>query len=66
MEMGAATLIRPGRSSVQVDQDEILERNHHQSQGGGDGRGEEELPAVQLGGSAGQPSVDCQQDDRCG
>ena len=48
MEMGAATLVRPGPVFSAVDQDEILDRNHHQPQRGRGGRGEEELPAVQL------------------
>jgi len=52
--------------SVQVEQDQILEPNHHQPQRGRNGRGKKELPTAQLGGSTGQPSVDCQQDDRCG
>ena len=62
---GPATLIRPEPISVQVDQDEILEPNHHQPQRGRNGRGKKELPTAQLGGSTGQPSVDCQQDDCC-
>lgn len=54
-----------GRSSVQVDQDEVLQRNHYQPQRARNGSGEEELPTAQLGGSTGQSAMDCQQDNRC-
>jgi hypothetical protein len=52
------------RLSVQVDQDEVLEQDHHKPERRRDGCGKEQMPAVQLRSSSAQPSVDRQQDQR--
>ncbi len=54
---------RPSRPSVQVEQHEVLEQDHHDPQAGRDRSGEAERPAPQLGGPPGQPAVHRQQDD---
>jgi low temperature requirement protein LtrA len=49
---------RSGRASVQVDQDQVLEQDHHQAQARRDRGGDQEFPPLKLGRPARQPPVD--------
>ena len=64
----AADTAVPGvfAGSVQVQQNQVLEQDHHQPQRRGRRRDEQQPPAAQPGGPAGKPAVDGHRHDRHG
>ena len=49
---------------MQVDQDQVLEQDHHQAQSRCNRGGDQELPSLKLGRAPSQPAVDGQQRHR--